>query len=1129
MICISNVSYAESSRTDLTQIMNGLLENQSYKGRSSQSTFDFSQLWRGFDGLVAGVSGWLSGVSSSATQLLASPPQDPAPPFAFNGAYVGYSLQVGGYGNQSFGLGYQYFIENVNPQAQTFSVTFGFTLSGLNGSTFPSFNQTSSATFANPSPFPAVSTADLALLNQGRIPPDMPAQTVLPSQTIAVPAGTFLADEVRLQSSSYSYGGITESSNSTVWYDMSSGVLVEASNVIATQYSQTPENEVLQSTNIPMSSTSSVSTTTISTTSSSTTCPPYSAPVSGQTAFFDDFSQDAVNPNLPSVNTALWSVNSPVLSQIASKESAAFGENIGIGGLGLPVKYSQCGIDWSVGGDQMLSGLTTQAAFTPPFSIHVVATPNPAGMPGEEGGNPTALFLSNGDSSVLVAVYLGTSQVCVDSQGKAPICGSQVNPNEQYSIHFDVTPSQVVVTVAGSNGETPYVFTSQIAAGPNLALYLSIGTFAGEVPGETSYPSYTDSSIFSNVEIESSFARTLTTTVDTSFGGSISPSSGALVNVTNSVLAKSYTQYTNAAGQAVFQGLVTGTYVITASQTDSGLGTFDNSEAIVVGNPANPSETNTATILSIAVPSIQPLNISIDTTSPGLGLSPLSVNVSAAPYGWVGNYVVTWFVDGVEQKTSSGSPLGGDMVTLDFQSSKQETSYQIWAVVSSSGSWFGVPQETMQATSNQITVSVINSPYWANIFAVGSNLKVSLASSQTYNGEQGEVRFADGNVYLSAMVANTISGVTIPVWLQDIIGISYPWYGIDLSHVDSSGVNQISYTHTLEQLDSTAILVDAALPSGAPSSSASLEGYQFTLKLDPGSSWAELANFVVVTLGVIGIISALPPSTEEGLVGTLVSSLVQLITNEGSTLAVTLASGNPVDVLEQVENVGGQILQAFVQQVIPPLLISLGYSGLAESVVKRGIPLWAVADLGLDLGALIGAGIGADLGYSTEEFRIQSLTPSVVVNVDSHSPLAYVALSGATETVGWNGNWQGSPGTFDHSSVVNGTYSLAVPSGDYTLIVTSPPAVAQTDYTIGVNTNGHTTTVSGVVHAGSPQEYSITTMGGAVTITASKASSLSSITAELALAVGLIAVFVALGIILIRRQRFKSQPNVELR
>ena len=1020
--------------------------------------------------------------AAANSRALAPQQSDPAAPlFAFDGAYTDTGFFAENETTRFYTL--EASISDVNSAQGTFLVTEGesFNFLGLNNSF--SYNYSQTASFDNPSPFPAYGSYDLSLLNQGEAPPDVDASEILTSQVVVVPAGTFNTDMIQLRAINASESGLVQyTSNSVLWVDSFSGILVKSSSVYLTSEPSTPGvnstysssfTMELDSTNVPMSSSSSTSSS--STSSTSTSCPNPNVPSSGQLAFLDNFANDGANPKFDSPNTVLWSVNSAVLSQIASAESTAFGENVGIGGLIMPVGYASCGINWSVEGDQMLSGLTTQAAFTPPFSAQVVATPNPPNLPGRAGGNPTAIFLSNSDASVLIAVYIGTSQICVQSAGSSPTCGSQVNVNEQYSVEFDVTESQVTVTVQGSEGESPYVVTNQVS-GNDLALYLSIGTFAGEVPGETSYPTYSDSSTFASASVWSTTSRSMTVTVDTSFSGSANPSQGAFVNATDSILHKSYTGYTDSSGEVTFSGIVTGTYIVTASQSESSLGTFSNSEAVVVGDPADPDNPEYTTTLVISVPPISPLTLSIATTSPAesadeevSGLSPLVANFVAAPFGWTGSYDVTWSVDGQQQPSSSADGLA---FTYDFVGSSAVQTFTVQATVTSSGSWFGVTQKTTQTTSDPIKVAVINDPYFANIISVGSNNQISFLADSS--GYQGEVLFDGQNVLLSGQIVNDPAGITIPSWLQGLLGVSTPYYAIDLS--DTAGTQT---SHELIQLDTTAQLQKARLPAGTPLTTAGLTGYNFAVTLDPKANWAILYDVVAIILAATGVLGGIPTSDAPSVMDAVVSS----VSSYGSSLSADLAS-NSVEMASELVKLLTSIIWALASSV-PLILTHFGLDTIGKAFAEKVLLPIMVAQLTYDIVTLAGAIV---IGDYSEEFSINTLVSSLEVNVDPNGPLPFVTLSGGTGVNGYTGTWVGDPVAFDHSSVVNGTYAFAVPSGSYTLTVTAPPGVTQTDYNVGINASGVVDTVSGIVKAGSPVTYTVTPSSNGVKVTTTTSS-----------------------------------------
>ncbi len=153
------------------------------------------------------------------------------PRYAFNGASATYQIAYG-YAGYTTNVGVSYTISNVDSAAQTFNVatTYSGYLSGLN-----QWAPSVSASFTNPSPFPAESESDLQMLNQGQVPPDMAGGTVTTGVSVSVPAGRFNTDE------------ITIPNVNTIWVETTSGLIVKESGSFLSLASATME---LQSTNI---------------------------------------------------------------------------------------------------------------------------------------------------------------------------------------------------------------------------------------------------------------------------------------------------------------------------------------------------------------------------------------------------------------------------------------------------------------------------------------------------------------------------------------------------------------------------------------------------------------------------------------------------------------------------------------------------------------------------------------------------------------------------------------------------------------------------------------------------------------------------------------------------------------
>ncbi|MCL4447555.1 MAG: hypothetical protein M1556_04595 [Candidatus Thermoplasmatota archaeon] len=159
-----------------------------------------------------------------------------SPTYAFDGAYANYDMSFT-YAGYTESIPIDFSVTNVNTANQSFTIneTYGGSYSMLSG--------IYQATFANPAPFPAVSSSDLKTLDQGNIPPDYSGGTVLTHQSINVPAGTFTTDEI-------TYNGVT------MWVDSTTGLLVKESGASFSFFTGDLE---LQSTNVKGTNSSTLS------------------------------------------------------------------------------------------------------------------------------------------------------------------------------------------------------------------------------------------------------------------------------------------------------------------------------------------------------------------------------------------------------------------------------------------------------------------------------------------------------------------------------------------------------------------------------------------------------------------------------------------------------------------------------------------------------------------------------------------------------------------------------------------------------------------------------------------------------------------------------------------------------
>ncbi|WP_428109564.1 SHOCT domain-containing protein [Caldisericum sp.] len=154
------------------------------------------------------------------------------PVWAFNGAYADYLIKMS-YNGVSMSIPVYYNISNVNTATGTFYVSESY------GGDFSYLSGGSTATFSSPSPFPAVSQSDLAILKMGKAPSDMPGAQVTTGVSVSVPAGTFNTIQINYDD------GVT------IYIEMNSGLIVEADGIPGL-YGLGQATMVLTKTNIPM-------------------------------------------------------------------------------------------------------------------------------------------------------------------------------------------------------------------------------------------------------------------------------------------------------------------------------------------------------------------------------------------------------------------------------------------------------------------------------------------------------------------------------------------------------------------------------------------------------------------------------------------------------------------------------------------------------------------------------------------------------------------------------------------------------------------------------------------------------------------------------------------------------------
>jgi parallel beta-helix repeat protein len=794
--------------------------------------------------------------------------------------------------------------------------------------------------------------------------------------------------------------------------------------------------------------------------------------------FGDEFWNDT------ELNTVLWRVNSPMLYSIAEHESSAFTEGVSVGYPNLPIGFSIQGMGWGMAGDNAMSGITSNIVFTPPYVFELNAS-----ISSMTGGNPVSLFLTNNDTSSFVAIFVGYSIWVQDGTSGPVNITDYVNLDQMYTFKINVTLSSFQVSVF-SKGQEVGIYTGQMGAVQDNGYYLTLSSFAGQIPGERGGASSVEAS-YSSVEVTSSTTWNLQVQV---YNGKHEPQN-ATVTLTNLFRNITSALDTDTQGSASFLNLVSGFYTVTASATQNGNVTC-NQTTILIGDSSNPLLENLFISVTLQIPDIPPLSVYLSPSGDIVGLPPINETFVAWPSGWVGNYALTWYVNG------TSAQVGG---TYEYNRLFDVPGdlYEINVTVESSGTWYGNSEPDQYATSNTVTVAVNNTAFLAYVVPTASLNYIPI----THNGYSNQaIMYIDhGKVFLNATITDLFPvKIPLPDYLSNLVGFDDAWQGLAFS--DSSGSTD---TGLLIQPGSD-VDVCQALPTGTPTGITSLQGYKFNVVVDPYATWALMGDLTTAILGAIGILGSLNQEVPASLRMKIIEACVSAITGsfeEALYKFYITAFANTNDVvasissfMQELVELVKSILNGFMKLAAPIInefLPNSVYPGQAEKVLSALEPIVgdALADLtglgevkaSLDF-AVDAAAIIATLfkGTITQEYNIYSLQAMDSFTVEGHSPAPYVTVQKETETYGYNGGWISSTSNFVCSDYTADEYSFAIADpNSVQLIVQAPPGQPLCDYSITLYHNGLQETISGEVAAGNPQEFTVTYENDSIVITPS--------------------------------------------
>jgi hypothetical protein len=793
---------------------------------------------------------------------------------------------------------------------------------------------------------------------------------------------------------------------------------------------------------------------------------PIPAPAGGL-IFEDEFAQDTC------LNTALWRVNAPLLYDISAYESSAFNEEVSVSYPNLPLAFSGQGMNWGMTGYNTMSAVTSNIVFTPPYLVTIDASASLS------SGNPIAVFLTNKEPSSFIALFVSNSMWVQVGKNNPVDIYDHVSLGKIYSFQISVTVSSLQISVL-DGVQLLVTYSQQLGVTSDYGYLLTLGSFAGQIPGEQHSNPCSVAACYSYVAVTSSSTWNLTVTVE---DDKFHPMQNVNVVVTNLFRNSNLTQNTNAEGTTLFTKIISGFYTVSAwaSQADN---VITEHFPLQIADTSAPQliDMHVTIILSIPLPDALSVRISLSDEAKLEGLAPINDTFHADAFGWVGNYTYAWYVNNTVQQFGSNS---------DFREVFDSAgSYTVKVTASSSGTWYGQPEETRSATSGSLTIHVSNSPYLAFLDTSGDNV-----ATLSHNGIPNQAVFyiEDGRVLIEANATdNAFDVISVPEWLSTWLGVENALRGISLGAVVDGNEAAVD-TGMIIEPGSTASLNNASLPLGVPTGLQALQGYKFKVILDPMAKWALAGDAVTVVFGMLGAVTTLKsmaPSISGSDMAWIISQMVQLLAEGGARLAIDISS-NTRDISSALGSAAGKLMNSLCSallEAIPEALqrILLRYLGsnlvsrictaLVSQVLHFGVKLasgletlYLTAQFLVDAAVLLSTILKGQVG---QEYTITDINAMDAVTVTGYSPAPYVTVQKGTDIYGYNGGWVSSTSAFVCSDFTPEKYSFAFEDPDNVqLMVQVPPGQDLSEYSIRLYHNGLEETISGVVASGNPQQF----------------------------------------------------------
>ena len=449
---------------------------------------------------------------------------------------------------------------------------------------------------------------------------------------------------------------------------------------------------------------------------------------------------------------------------------------------------------------------------------------------------------------------------------------------------------------------------------------------------------------------------------------------------------------------------------------------------------SGPNGTPTPSPSSSPTPSSNPLSVTIQQDPEiSMGTVPFSVSFTAHPSGGIGSYSVSWVI--TPSMSSVGTSYFGGMNSLTYVF-KYSSNYVVKTTVSCSGS--------AETASSQVTITAIGGQFlanlgldsgWAEYGFLGLGQQTPFIQLEHNNQpNQGLLAIGSTSVSLESNVYVNFAGPQIPSVLASALGISTPWYSIEVSDQAGGPID----TRQVVQLDmDTSALLQVTLPQGTPTSitggnSLSLYRLNFTASAVTPRAFAQ--DCVYILFSIAGMAVPSDPGTMNAIVDAVT---YYFASNSASTIA-NLPFMSSSDQSKFIQNSFGPVEQT-IENLAASSISNVVIKSLADVATQGEI---SAAQFGYDALTLIGAfAIRAEVW---DEYAIQQITPMLSVVVDPSETLNAL-LHMPQGDVGYsNGAWinTGNLSGFIHTDVMNNTYGFWIPvlnnSCNANLTVSSP-------------------------------------------------------------------------------------------